>query len=266
LRKARILHNEDGLPQIFDKEFNKGCEFPWDIKADAEMLYNKWCSQLAYLKVVDVDLLRGIETKKSTGRIETKKSVGRNSDSIAKGYAGKVRADVFGHNGLINGQWWPTQLCAVRDGAHGSSQGGIAGKSGVGAYSIVISGGSQYQDRDEGEEVWYCGTDGTGNGESTENTKRMVESAKGLEPVRVLRSHGLHKGNKYRPQKGFRYDGLYDVVGFQILDAAKQVHRFHMKRREGQDPIRFEGEEARPTLEEIGAYEAIRHMINHSEC
>lgn len=47
---------------------------------------------------------------------------------------------VFGHNGLAVGQWWPLRICALRDGAHGSSQGGIAGNSEVGAWSIVVSG------------------------------------------------------------------------------------------------------------------------------
>ena len=46
----------------------------------------------------------------------------------------------FGHNGLAVGQWWPLRICALRDGAHGSSQGGIAGNSEVGAWSIVVSG------------------------------------------------------------------------------------------------------------------------------
>ena len=47
---------------------------------------------------------------------------------------------VFGHNGLVVGQWWPFRICALRDGAHGSAQGGIAGNSEVGAWSVVVSG------------------------------------------------------------------------------------------------------------------------------
>ncbi len=41
LRLNRMLHNEDGLPQLFDQRFNKGVDWPFDIKADAEELYNK---------------------------------------------------------------------------------------------------------------------------------------------------------------------------------------------------------------------------------
>ena len=48
--------------------------------------------------------------------------------------------NVFGHNGLTVGQWWPYRICALRDGAHGATQGGIAGSVERGAYSVVVSG------------------------------------------------------------------------------------------------------------------------------
>ena len=47
---------------------------------------------------------------------------------------------VFGRNGLKIGDWWPLQLCALRDGAHGVKMGGIAGTETHGATSIVVSG------------------------------------------------------------------------------------------------------------------------------
>ena len=48
--------------------------------------------------------------------------------------------NVFGHNGLTVSQWWPYRICALRDGAHGATQGGIAGSALSGAYSVVVSG------------------------------------------------------------------------------------------------------------------------------
>lgn len=56
----------------------------------------------------------------------------------------RVDFRTFGHNGLANGQCWPTQLAAVRDGAHGCLMAGIAGTGDEGAYSVVVSGG--YED------------------------------------------------------------------------------------------------------------------------
>ena len=47
---------------------------------------------------------------------------------------------VVGHNGLVVGDWWPLRICALRDGAHGAMQAGIAGSSQIGAYSVVVSG------------------------------------------------------------------------------------------------------------------------------
>lgn len=49
-------------------------------------------------------------------------------------------SDISGHNDLEVGSWWPFQLCALRDGAHGSLNGGVGGNSMSGASSIVISG------------------------------------------------------------------------------------------------------------------------------
>ena len=52
---------------------------------------------------------------------------------------------VVGNNGLTVGDWWPLRICALRDGAHGAIQGGIAGSSQTGAYSVVVSGTSDLQ-------------------------------------------------------------------------------------------------------------------------
>ena len=54
----------------------------------------------------------------------------------------RVPANVFGHNGLQVGDWWPKWICALRDGAHGHTQGGIYSRLGVGTFSIVVSGKS----------------------------------------------------------------------------------------------------------------------------
>jgi len=51
----------------------------------------------------------------------------------------KVDCDVVGDNGLKVGRWWPFRICALRDGAHGAMQGGIAGGATGGTYSIVVS-------------------------------------------------------------------------------------------------------------------------------
>lgn len=244
LRNTKMLDNESGLPQIFDKAYAAGVQWPYDIKADAEELYNKWSR-----RDFDVDIMRGIDTSGS-------------ADKLLHGYK-RIASNYHGNGDLLNGQWWPIQLAALRDGAHGSAQAGIWGHSGEGAYSCVVSGGHGYPDEDHGDWILYCGTDSQ-NGEVTAATQRMLESVGGR-PVRVIRSSNLVKQGKYgkyAPEIGFRYDGLYDVVELVSKEeGSRQRHQFKLVRCQGQDPIRGgEGPEKRPTRQEVDAYKKHKQL------
>lgn len=98
-------------------------------------------------------------------------------------------------------------------------------------------------------------------GEPTAYTSRMLESVNN-EPVRLIRSHNAH--SRFSPEYGFRYDGLYNVVGSEELDpkgSTRQRHRFKLVRVGGQDPIRGgSGPEKRPTMQEINEYQ--KHQRN----
>lgn len=245
LKLHKLLHNDVGLRSVFDPQFNSQLNWPFDIKADAEELYNKWAR-----KVFETDILRGIRFKKD--------SSGKNTASIDPRV--KVDAKYFGNGDLLNGQWWPFQICALRDGAHGSTQGGISGSIEEGAHSCIMAGGKndsgeKYPNEDSGEEVKYCGTDST-DGKPTQNTSIMLASI-GKEPVRLIRSAKL--GGRFAPSVGFRYDGLYDVTGFKNVDgfaSKRQRHIFTLIRRRGQDPIRGgNGPEKRPTVQEESEFE-----------
>jgi hypothetical protein len=240
VRKSNILHPTTGLPKIFSSD----AQFPGDLKADAYQLYTRW-----YRQDFEQNIMRGIKTITKD----------RNADRIDDGYKKKFPGDAkyYGEGNLVLGQWWPTQLCTVRDGAHGAAQGGIFGSKDAGAYSVVLSGGSGYHDTDSGSVIEYSGTDGK-NFTPTENTLRLVESFKLGTPVRVIRSSNLNKADKYRPEVGLRYDGLYTVKGFTITDLQKQIHRFTLVRCEGQEEIRCEGKARRPTEYEKREYERLR--------
>jgi hypothetical protein len=238
IRKAKMLEENTGLPRIFASK--KNLEYPWDLKADAYQLYNRWREE-----IFEIDLLRGIKTRKGKDR---------GGDSIDPSWKGRFSAKYYGEGALVLGQWWPTQLTTVRDGAHGSVQGGIFGEKEKGAYSVVLSGAgsSTYDDKDDGEEVWYSGTDGK-DFTPTENTLRLFESCDTLHnKIRVLRSHQLPKRNPYRPVAGLRYDGLYEAVEKKLVDQEKQSYKFRLVRCKGQFPIRCEDNAARrPTRFEI---------------
>lgn len=253
LRKTRMLDNRDGLPQLFDKEFTDGVNWPWYIEADAEELYNKWCAG-----IFETDLYRGL--------LRGGKGTGSSADKLAKDKDGHFRLmnpRTHGDGLLVNGSWYPTQLAVLRDGGHGASQGGITASPEDGAYSVIMAGGMDpkgkpYPNIDRGDEVLYCGTDNT-NAEvdaPSHDTKAMLVNHAEGKPVRLFRSSNLN--NKYAPELGFRYDGLYSVEGYEKLDPdgeKRNRHRFKLVRRAGQNPIRCEGPAKRPTPQEVDEYE-----------
>ncbi|QIX02531.1 hypothetical protein AMS68_008048 [Peltaster fructicola] len=150
---------------------------------------------------------------------------------------------VFGHNGLTIGRWWPRQLAALVHGAHGSSQGGIAGTQNTGAYSIVVSGTYDGLDRDEGNTLYYSGSNSHNNRDqnspppSTTRTLALKASIGSQQPVRVLRSASGE--SRYCPMVGLRYDGLYRVVSCNNKKNAYGgiYEQFKLERLEGQEPL-----------------------------
>jgi hypothetical protein len=241
LRKAMMLSPDYGLPRIFKKEANS----PWDLKADAYQLYMRW-----YRCDLNQDILRGITPNKTDNRT---------SDRLDEKYRNDfpTTAKYYGEGNLVLGQWWPTQLCTVRDGAHGSAQGGIYGERDHGAYSIVLSGGGGYHDIDSGDTIEYSGTEGR-NSTPTENTQHLLRSAELLNPIRVIRSAQLSKKNPFRPELGLRYDGLYQVRGFTLVDSEKAMYRFRLERCEAQEEIRWQGKGKRPTEYECKEYRRLK--------
>lgn len=156
-----------------------------------------------------------------------------------------------GNGNLVNGQWWPTLLCALRDDAHGDSQSGISGDKDVGAYSCFMSSGKHhiYPDKDEGDIIHYYGQDTNTTGQLSRGTAMLVKNQIDRIPVRFIRSSKAK--SKYAPRIGFRYDGLYDVVSYELEDKEKERYSFKSVRRPNQGPIRGgDGPEARPMRQE----------------
>ena len=91
----------------------------------------------------------------------------------------------------------------------------------------------------------------------------MLDSLRKNIPVRVMRSK--NKKNKYAPKDGLRYDGLYDIVDHEVLSVKTAMYRFSLRRQEGQDPIRYEGPEVRPTVYEIQEKDSIQHLVSNTQ-
>ncbi|GAB7344252.1 hypothetical protein MBLNU457_2130t1 [Dothideomycetes sp. NU457] len=246
VRNHFLLHSGAGLPVLFDPASSKGMTYPFYIKADAEELYHKWWN-----KNFKPDLLHDLKLDQKS-----------KSFRIEPGYIKPTEGAAHGNNGLVNGQWWPLQICLVRDGAHSDMQGGISGRTNLGAWSIVLSAGQResggvYPNIDEGDVLEYCGTDAKENGAVTENTQRMIQSYQQNKEIHVFRSSKA-PNKTWAPEMGFRYDGLYDIVSFQIIDQKTKCHRFRMVRQAGQDPIRNSGPEKRPTEQELTAWRKLK--------
>jgi len=251
LRKVDLLDNQRGLPQLFDNEYKDDLQVPWDIEADASELYNKWV-QMQF----DPDLLRGIITQPGTND----KCVRKKSWSFDPN-AERISALYFGNGFLVNGQWWPRQICAVRDGAHGAPIAGITGIRNKGAVSVVMSGSVYHdQDQDNGEVVWYCGTESNEPSGPSDATRLLMLSLENRKPVRLMRSANI-PNSRYKPSHGFRYDGLYDIVEKELINEAKYHYRFRLIRQPGQDPIRYQGVEARPTIQEIIKLQSLERIL-----
>lgn len=139
--------------------------------------------------------------------------------------------------GVEVGTIWKFRSQVSEAGIHRPLVAGIHGKSGEGAYSIVVSGGYE-DDMDNGDEFEYTGAGGrdlTGNkrvsGQTCDQDLTLSNKALALccnakfnredgavasdwkagKPVRVVRKHCK---SKYAPSDGYRYDGVYKVVKY----------------------------------------------------
>lgn len=251
LRKVGLLDNQRGIPQLFHPDFKESLQVPWDIQSDTRELYYRWAE-----RIFKPDLLRGIEAQPRT----VNKSIEKKGWSLDPKYE-RTNALYFGNGALVNGQWWPRQICAVRDGAHGAMIAGITGIKNEGAVSVVMSG-AEYNDSDvdNGEDVWYCGTASNDPSGPTEATNLLILSLENKKPVRLMRSSNI-LNSQFKPSHGFRYDGLYDVVEKELISNIKQHYRFHLVRQRGQTPIRYKRPEARPTPQEIEALQKLERDL-----
>lgn len=149
---------------------------------------------------------------------------------------------VEGDNGLKVGAWWPMLMCANRDGAHGATMKGIAGAVDRGADSIVISGAYEGLDNDRGDVVFYSGSHSKENIDPdspvvSKDTQAMRTAYRLGKSLRVIR--GFKANWPGRPVCGYRYDGLYKIVGEKIEKNVRggAYVRFELRREGGQREI-----------------------------
>lgn len=165
---------------------------------------------------------------------------------------------VEGHNGLTVGQWWPQLRCALRDGAHGASMKGIAGSIDRGADSVVISGAYDDLDLDQGDVVYYSGSDSHDNTDPrnphvSKDTRAMRRAHELGKSLRVIR--GSRSKSGLAPAVGFRYDGLYKIRQETVRKNVKggAFIRFELVREPNQPAINL----SHPTPRERKLFERV---------
>ncbi len=167
-------------------------------------------------------------------------------------------ANVAGHNNHKVGDWWPMQICTLRDGAHGAKVSGISGSVKSGAHSVVLSGTYDQLDADRGDTLYYCGSHSLGNTDPNNPvwscyTESLRVASNLKQSVRVLRNS--KSNSPWSPSHGVRYDGLYTVTGEETRHNSHggAYVRFRLDRVSGQPAIDM----SRPTKEEIALCERI---------
>ena len=249
LEQSHVLTTLKEFLSDDNKELRTTVRVPTGIEEELEYLMRKW--------------IRGeLGNHPDRGLTVKVKARGGKILCLDKTWAYYKSADYFGAGDLVNGQRWLNRAHMMRDGVHGASIAGIWGHSiEEGAQALVMGrhgqgNGGFYADRDQGNEVWYIGTarpkkaDRTGtvyadsddDGDETKgptaHTRMLMTSIETKNPVRLIRSDKLPHINKYKPAQGYRYDGLYQVMGSELLEEERQIYRFHLKRLEGQGPVR----------------------------
>ena len=124
----------------------------------------------------------------------------------------------------------------------------------------MLSGG-WYHDVDAGDSIEYSGTDGKAF-TATEATLQIITSVRLGNQIRVIRSAQLNKGNRFRSERGLRYDGLYVIKSYKEVDKEAQKYRFRLERCPGQAPIRCGNSNSRrPTIFEMLEYVKLKGKV-----
>ncbi|KAI1744470.1 hypothetical protein F4680DRAFT_443748 [Xylaria scruposa] len=193
---------------------------------------------------------------------------GKRKDYRLRADIPRKSAKVYGHNDIALGTWYPFQINALFWGAHGARMGGIAGSVTSGAWSIVVAGTYEDLDTDNGDTLYYSGSNSHNNTDpqraasASQGTRALHASITTQNPVRVLRSGGassIQNQNPYLPMCGLRYDGLYRVVHYQQRTNQKGglYDQFKLARLPGQTSLN-ELRRSSPTAEQVFAHDRLR--------
>ena len=277
VKKSNVLTDRT-LHEIFNPSlYQSSVPYCVELRSDANQLYDKW-----FKGDTDNELLRGIKPTLGTKKTDYNKATSSYRSYDLEAEYPRISSKFFGEGHLKNGDWWPLQIAAVRDGAHGEPMAGISGLKHQGAFSIVLNMGSEKESVDpmkiditynkypnfdlpDKDQIWYCGTQGQETqagqtGKRSAATELLRTSHEKRQPVRVLR--GCKIKSKLAPAKGLRYDGLYQIIDSACIYQELAIWIFLLERLPGQGPVRYTGPDSRPHEEEIRKWIMLQNMMS----
>lgn len=156
--------------------------------------------------------------------------------------------------GIPVGTLWEKRMDCSTDAVHAPTVAGISGNEVEGCWSICLSGGYE-DDVDLGDTFTYTGSGGRDLRGTVNNPKNLRtapqssdqkwegknaalrKSAQTGRPVRVVR--GYKAMNKYAPEEGYVYSGLYRTTHawMETGKAGFKVCKFRFQRLPNQDPL-----------------------------
>ncbi|XP_035205867.1 E3 ubiquitin-protein ligase UHRF1-like isoform X2 [Stegodyphus dumicola] len=193
------------------------------------------------------------------------------------------RENVFGAVPDIPvGTIFSTRLEASHAGVHRPTVAGIHGNPSLGCYSLALSGGYE-DDKDLGESFIYTGEGGRDLKGTKANPKNLrtapqskdqvlergnlalVRNIEKKLPVRVLRGYKLK--SEFAPEEGYRYDGLYRVIGYYSTTGLSgfNVYKFRMERIEDQEPPPWTMSEKKENSEVVVDCSSNKENISNDE-
>ncbi|KAI9887089.1 MAG: hypothetical protein M1823_001079 [Watsoniomyces obsoletus] len=139
----------------------------------------------------------------------------------------RLKPDHYGSVDMRIGSWWIKPACAYRDGMLTDPNSDIA-VGPYGAYAVVLAHGVETL-MVGGTSIWRCTKEDLKHHLADSGLLNLMRNMHNHMEVRIIRSWKLR--SPLAPKGGFRYDGLYSVVGVGIKTVGNSSYfTFELKR------------------------------------
>ncbi|KAI5275193.1 hypothetical protein E4T47_01716 [Aureobasidium subglaciale] len=228
----------------------RATRWPVRLIEEAEEIIHKWESEWGPLSHIKVNLydtggrLHGISTPEDVQREVLLVKWSRKETSWVNPNFARRNGDL----GFKPGDWWINPMFAFHDGIIASTTSDSCVTTCFQqAYALLLADGDELDCKDPAH-FTYRSTPG-----DARRYRLCAGTLASRQPIRVLRSHTLR--SFWAPRAGIRYDGLYKVSGWRIVqDPATKAINYHISfdRLTSEPPI--DSVLQHPTADELDDY------------